>query len=199
MRGQGIFIFMLAVLAAAPARADDAETLRRMIEQSGATVSAPKAASDEPLRLSPDSATVLHLPEDAASVIVTNPAHASVVLDSPRVLIVMPRAPGATSFTVLSSGGKTILERQVVVASTAKPKYVRVRRSCTPGDAACVANAYYYCPDGCYEVTPVTGESQGAAPPAPGGGGAAPSVLDQQEPAPEPPLVNGEPTRPVTP
>jgi hypothetical protein len=60
----------------------------------------------------------------------------------------------------------------VIVSGTVKPQYVRIRRACGPTDAGCAASSYYYCPDGCYEVTPVGGE-QGSvqAPPVVGGKG----------------------------
>jgi hypothetical protein len=113
------------------------------------------------IRITPDRTKLVRLRQDAASVIVTNPAHASVLLDSPRLLVVMPRLPGTTSFTVLNARGDVIMERTVIVASTAQPKYVRVRRICGSGDSGCVPSAYFYCPDGCYEVMTVPpGETQ---------------------------------------
>ena len=121
------------------------------------------AAADDGgiIRTTPDKTKLVHLDQDAASVIVTNPANVSVVLDSPRLLVVMPRAPGATSFTVLDSKGGVIMEKTVIVAMSAQPKYVRVRRACASGDSSCVPTAYFYCPDGCYEVLPVPGDSGG--------------------------------------
>lgn len=109
---------------------------------------------DDIIRLTPDNARFLRLSEDAASVVVTNPFHASVMLDSPRLLIIMPRTPGTTSFAVLNKTGSVIAEKKIVV-SAIKSKYVRIRRMCPPGDAACVPASYFYCPDGCYEIAPV--------------------------------------------
>lgn len=107
---------------------------------------------NEAVRISPGKSEIIHLEQDAASIIVSNPAHAAIMLDSPRVLIVLPRAPGATSFTVLDSSGKTIMEKKVIVSNGREP-YVRVRKICTGGDPACAPSSYYYCPDGCYEVS----------------------------------------------
>lgn len=114
------------------------------------------AEDDTIIRITPDKTKIVRLKEDAASVIVTNPAHVSVLLDSPRLLVVMPRVPGSTSFTVLNAKGQIILERTVIVSGLAKQKYVRIRRMCdNGGTGGCVPTAYFYCPDGCYEVLTV--------------------------------------------
>ena len=113
------------------------------------------SVDDDVIRITPDKTKIVHLSQDAASVIVTNPANLSVLLDSPRLLIVMPRTPGTTSFTVLNNKGQTIAEKTVIVAAAAKAKYVRIRRVCDNAGAGCVPTAYFYCPDGCYEVMTV--------------------------------------------
>lgn len=141
---------------------------------SGMKTPAPAATDDgRTIRLTPDKTKILHLDQDAASVVVANPAHASVLMDSPRLLVIMPREPGTTSFTVLDAAGAAIMERSVIVTAT-EPKYVRVRRMCD-GQQGCEASSYFYCPDGCYEVTPVPGDTAqtdvpaiaATAPPAP--------------------------------
>jgi hypothetical protein len=150
--------------------ADGTAELQRLIGQKGdsPTLSSSSgvlsAAPDDAIRLTPDRTRILRLDQDAASVIVTNPAHASVVMDNPRLLVVMPREPGTTSFTVLDREGKTILERNVIVTG-AQQKYVRVRRMCAEGDSSCTSSAYYYCPDGCYEVRPVVDDGGSNIPP----------------------------------
>ncbi len=121
---------------------------------------------DGPIRITPDQTKIVRLDQDAASVVVTNPDHASVILDSPRLLVVRPRQPGTTSCTVLNAKGDTIMEKTVIVASQARSKYVRVRRVCASQDSACVPVAYFYCPDGCYEVTPVAPGGEGQPVPA---------------------------------
>jgi len=126
---------------------------------------------DAPLRLTPDRAQTLQLDQDAVSVVVTNPAHASVLLDTPRTLVIMPRTPGSTSFTVLDGKGGIVLQKTVIVATAAEANYVRIRRMCSPNDNTCVPAAYYYCPDGCYEVQPVQPvQGEVNLPPATGGG-----------------------------
>jgi hypothetical protein len=135
-----------------------------------ATIKGDDDASNS-IRLTPDASKIIHLDDDAVSVIVANPDHASVVLDSPRLLVVMPRQPGTTLFTVLNAKGDTILEKNVIVSGTVKSQYVRIRRACGAGDSGCAASSYYYCPDGCYEVTPVGEQGSVQAPPVVGGRG----------------------------
>ncbi|MEZ0223135.1 MAG: pilus assembly protein N-terminal domain-containing protein [Alphaproteobacteria bacterium] len=135
--------------------------------------------ADAPLRLTPDRAQTLQLDKDAVSVIVTNPVHASVLLDTPRTLVIMPRTPGSTSFTVLDGKGGIVLQKTVIVAASAEANYVRIRRMCAPNDNTCTPAAYYYCPDGCYEVQPVqplAGEVN--MPPPTGGGRSSSGAVD---------------------
>ena len=137
-----------------------------------------KISQTTDIRLTPDKSEIVRLESDAASVIVTNPEHAVVQLESPRLLLVMPRQPGTTAFTVLDKNGKVVMQRNIIV-SAAQPRYVRVRRVCGQQDQNCVPSAYYYCPDGCYEVNPVAGD--GATPEAPVIQGNAP-VINAQTP-----------------
>lgn len=131
-------------------------------------------AENAPLRLTSNKNELIRLNEDAASVIVNNPDHATVLLDSARLLIISPRTPGTTSFTVLNAAGQVILQKDIIVSNAnAAKKYVRVRRICNGQDASCVPAAYYYCPDGCYEVTPVAPGSSGTVPAPVGGTGSA--------------------------
>jgi hypothetical protein len=169
-----------AVLAASPARAGGMpEPITDSSAGPSSAVSAAAQTDDGIIRLTPDKTRLLHIDQDAASVVVTNPAHAAVLLDSPRTLLLMPRAPGTTAFTVLDAKGKVILERNIVVTGAEQKKnYVRIRRSCggQSGGGDCTPSAYYYCPDGCYEVTPVEGDQQTNVPPL----AAAPLTLPQE-------------------
>jgi len=158
--------------------ADGVEQMSRLLKAGDSATAATAAQKTtapkgDPLaiRLTPDRTKILRLRENAASVIVANPAHAAVTLDSPRLLILMPREPGTTSFTVLNAAGKVLLERNIIV-SGAQPQYVRVRRVCG-GDNACQTSNYYYCPDGCFEVTPVVHEGNANIPEVQGAGTAA--------------------------
>lgn len=194
---------LLACTASVPAWADGVNTPGAASKdaQNSAPASSedPSIIDDGIIRLTPDNTKVVRLDQDAVSVVVANPVHASVVLDSPRLLIVMPREPGTTSFTVLNEKGDTILERTVIVTSTAKKKYVRVRRSCDASDSTCVKDSYFFCPDGCYEVIPtqspnspaptpeIPGNSTGAytvSPPTEAGGG---PIVNGQLPPAQPP------------
>lgn len=104
------------------------------------------------LRVSPGKSLTVELYQDAASVVVANPTHASVFLDNPRLLVIIPRAPGATGFTVLDSSGKTIMSKQIIVGED-DASYVRVTRICSANaGAVCVPLSMYYCPDNCVSV-----------------------------------------------
>lgn len=105
------------------------------------------------LRLTPDKSELIRLNKEAVSVIVGNPAHLSVLLDTPEVVVLIPRAPGATHFSVLDRNSNVIMQRHVIVASP-KQDYIRVRRSCVNADqgSGCNATSVYFCPDMCHEV-----------------------------------------------
>lgn len=113
------------------------------------TPASPKAA--DMLRLSTGQSETITLKEDAASVIVANPSHATVFLDNARTLVVVPRAAGATNFKVLNSKGETILSQPILVNNTDNKEYIRVTRICG-GTANCQASTTYYCPDNCVPV-----------------------------------------------
>ncbi len=110
------------------------------------------------LRLVPGKSQTISLSRDAASVIVSNPTNASVFLDNSRLLVVVPRAPGATGFTVLDREGKEILNQQIVVDQADDPTYVRVTRICGAAMAGslsnnCIPSSLYFCPDNCVPVS----------------------------------------------
>ena len=103
------------------------------------------------LNLTPDKSEMIRLSEKAASVVVGNPNHISVLLDTPDTIIVVPRMQGASHFTVIGENGKVIMQRHVIVGAPADD-YVRIRRSCNNGDANCQQTSVYYCPNTCHEV-----------------------------------------------
>ncbi len=164
----------LVVALSAIAHADDSST-NLLGKFFGQTETAPdKPALEQPtnadeigdiIRLTSDKNMLLRLSQDAASVIVNNPTQLAVMLDSPRLMILMPRTPGATSLTVLDAKGQIILRKSVII-SNVQTQYVRIRRMCS-GDPDCRPSAYYYCPDGCYEISPTAPGSSGAIPPPP--------------------------------
>ena len=109
--------------------------------------------TDPMIRVSPDKSELVRLDRDAISVVVGNPSHLSVLLDTSRLLVLIPKAPGATYFTALDANGDVIMQRHVVVGSP-KKNYVRVRRSCANAarGTTCNATSVYYCPDTCHEI-----------------------------------------------
>jgi len=133
-------------------------------------------ANNKIIRLTPNESHILHLNRNAASVIVANPAHAGVFLDTPRVLVIVPGTPGATSFTVLDVEGNEIMRRDVII-SERQNKYVRIQRICA-GSGGCVPSSVYFCPDGCHQVS-TTGRDSGSvnvsARPGPAPSGPPPS------------------------
>ncbi len=111
------------------------------------------------LNLSPDKSELVRLDRDAHSVIIGNPNHVTVMLDTPRLAVVIPRSSGATYFTILDKDGKVVMQRHVVVAAP-KKDYVRIRRSCgnVPDGTACQPTSVYFCPDMCHEIGTNGGE-----------------------------------------
>lgn len=105
------------------------------------------------LEVSPDGPRIVALQEDAASVIVGNPAHATVVLDNPRLLIVTAGIPGMTRLTVLGRTGKVIMSENVI-SNGATAGMVRVRNACINGGEGCRPTRMFYCEQGepCHNV-----------------------------------------------
>ena len=121
------------------------------------------SATHETINLTPDKSELINLEEKAGSIIIGNPAHINVIADSSHTLIVVPRMPGASHFTVLGRNGQILMQRHVIVASP-KENYIRVKRICTDdaGDG-CQDTSVFYCPDMCHEIAtnpPQDGTSQ---------------------------------------
>lgn len=134
------------------------------------------------LRLTPDKSTLVRLPHDIKTVFVGNPAHLSVLAESPDLLVLVGKAPGATYFTALDGDGNVVMQRHVIVASP-KEGYVRIRRSCINagggedsggGGGECQSTSVYYCPDMCHEVIIPAAEETGGADAASGTTGDVP-------------------------
>jgi len=119
-----------------------------------------------PLRLTPDKSEIVRLEEDAISVIVGNPDHLGILMDDSRLLILVPRQPGATYLTVLNQAGQVIMQRHVLV-SVANQNYIRIRRSCggAAGNAACEDTTVYYCDGMCHETAIVENNGTSVVPP----------------------------------
>ncbi|MGQ0526931.1 MAG: pilus assembly protein N-terminal domain-containing protein [Alphaproteobacteria bacterium] len=111
-----------------------------------------ESVTHPPLKLTPDKSELVRLDGEAASVILGNPNHLSILADTSRTLILVPRAPGATYFTVLDNKGGVLMQRHVIVAAPHE-KYVRIRRSCNGESGSnCQSTQVYYCPDMCHEI-----------------------------------------------
>jgi hypothetical protein len=185
-----VICFSLSALA----DGTDNDVLKKLLGATGGKATIKPVENNDPLRLTTNKDRLIRLDQDAASVIVNNPAHLVVMLDSPRLMILMPRQPGATSFTVLDGEGKVVLHKEVVVTNV-QPDYVRIRRICSfSTDGTCAPSSYFYCPDGCYEVTSV-GDADNSNVPAPsaapsaaspanagGGGNGGPPLAPPQQP-----------------
>lgn len=115
-----------------------------------------------PLTLSPDKSEIIRLDRSAARVILGNDSHLNIFIDAPNRIVLVPRSPGATHFTVLSENGDVIMERHAIVASP-KENYIRIRRSCSmSSDDNCQETQVYFCPDLCHAIAPPREETESA-------------------------------------
>ena len=149
-------IALCALLFAGPAHAQDSNPGVDILPAKSVTDGSLYVNLNEdthpPLRLTPDKSELVRLDKDAGTVIVGNPEHLSVMADSARTLVLVPRAAGATYVTILDLHGEVLMQRHVIVASP-KEKYVRIRRSCANSESAnCRATQVYFCPDMCHEI-----------------------------------------------
>lgn len=159
-------ISLLSVPASAQTTAKQpaADLMPPVSGQSAASLPKLDAETHPVLNLSPDKSELVPLDREAHSVVVGNSAHVAVLLDSPKLAVVVPRTAGATYFTVLDKNGDIVMQRHVVVAAP-KKNYVRVRRSC--GNAAdgqdCKPTSVYFCPDMCHEIGTASGDGANAS------------------------------------
>lgn len=136
-----------------------------------------------PVRLTPDKSELIKLSADVTTIVVGNPAHLSVLAESARTLVLVPKMPGATHFTVLDSNGNVIMQRHAIVASP-KKQYVRVRKSCAKStDDNCQGTQVFYCPDMCHEIALNDGEDAKPAAAAASSGAAAGGNAPSSPPA----------------
>lgn len=157
-----MFILVLALslaLPVLPALAEEAVKIPAVDEA--------LLADDAPFILSQDTPTIVNLPADAGSVLVGNPEHAQAVVENPRLVMLMPRRPGATSLTVLDTKGKLIMSRKVLVGGTTKTGTLRINRVCKPNDGSCNPTKVYNCAGRCYETIMPSVRDAGTLPPQP--------------------------------
>jgi hypothetical protein len=113
------------------------------------------------MHLTPDKSDLVRLEAEAASIIIGNPAHLSILAENSKTLVLVPKMPGATYFSVLDDKGDVVMQRHVIVASP-KEKYVRIRKSCaSAGSGDCMPTQVYYCPDMCHEIN-IAGPDSGS-------------------------------------
>ena len=123
-----------------------------MVGADGVPYVEPVGETHPTLNLTPDKSIIVRLDRPAASVLVGNDAHVNVMIDTPTTLVVIPRMPGASYFTVLDQERRILMKRHVIVGSAGQ--YVRVRRSCgSNSSSACQHTSTFYCPEGmCHPI-----------------------------------------------
>lgn len=114
-----------------------------------------KDITDPPLHLTPDKSELIKFEQDIGMVVVGNPAHANVLADTTRTLVVIPRLPGATYFTVLNNKGEILMQRHILIAGP-EENYVRIKKTCAGDDDNCQTTSVFYCPDTCHTVRVMT-------------------------------------------
>lgn len=99
------------------------------------------------LDISPDSPRIVHLSEDASSVIVGNPEHASVAMDNPRLLLITAKRPGMTGLTVLGKNGQVILQENLIINGPTQ-NFIRIKNACINGGDGCQPTRMFHCEKG---------------------------------------------------
>ncbi|MCB1651811.1 MAG: pilus assembly protein N-terminal domain-containing protein [Alphaproteobacteria bacterium] len=128
-------------------------------QDSGYTIN-PDEITHPAIKMTPDASVIIPLDREAASIIIGNPNHLSILADSSKRLVLVPKLPGATEFTILDKDGKVIMQRHAIIASP-KQQYVRVRRACASVEKGeCEETSVFYCPDTCHKVILPTGEEK---------------------------------------
>lgn len=118
----------------------------------------PSKITAPPIHLTPDKSEILRLKTEAGSIVVGNPAHLSILADTTKTLVLVPKAPGATHFSVLDKKGRLIMQRHVIIAGP-QEHYIRIKKTCTEDADGCQATSVYYCPDVCHEILPQSTEN----------------------------------------
>ncbi|MCB9990828.1 MAG: pilus assembly protein N-terminal domain-containing protein [Rhodospirillales bacterium] len=152
----------VAGFSLSPAHAQDSSAPQDLMPpQATVSVDATFSPSEEthpPLRLTPDKSEILEVNRNVNRVIIGNDVHMNILMDSSRRMVVIPRMPGATYFTLLDENGKIIMQRYAIVANP-KEKYLRIREPCT-GTGDCMPIRMFYCPGMCHEIAIVGEDGQ---------------------------------------
>jgi len=110
----------------------------------------PGEETHPPLRLTPDRSEILTMDENVGRVVIGNETHLNILMDTTKRLVIVPRIPGATYFTILGENGKILMQRYAIIAAP-EEKYVRIRQPCQ-GEDRCMPIRMFYCPDMCHEI-----------------------------------------------
>ena len=98
--------------------------------------SARAAFAAEVVDVTVDMGTLLRLDTNAKVVLVAEPGIADAVIESPRLIFILGRRPGATNLYVLDAAGREIMKADVVVHAD-KPGHVSVQRSDREATLSC--------------------------------------------------------------
>jgi len=96
------------------------------------------AAAEEPIVVPVDQASIMKLPDRAATVVVGNPLIADLSIQPGGLAVVTGKSYGATNFIVMDHSGAVLLEKTVEVKEPIDPTvvvyrgYTRQTYSCTP-------------------------------------------------------------------
>jgi Flp pilus assembly secretin CpaC len=88
---------------------------------------AAKAVAEAPIVVSVDQATIMKLPERAATVVVGNPLIADLAIQPGGIAVVTGKGYGATNFIVMDHTGAVLLEKVVEVREPTDPIVVVYR------------------------------------------------------------------------
>jgi Flp pilus assembly secretin CpaC len=111
----------------------------------------PAQTTHAPIRLTPDKSEIIKLETEAGSIIIGNPAHLSVLADTSKTLVLVPKAVGATHLSVMDKQGNILMQRHVIIAGPTTD-YIRIKKTCASDAKGCEQTSVYYCPDTCHEI-----------------------------------------------
>lgn len=132
-------------------------------------------ARAETVHVSMAGPQLLALNEDAASVIVGNPAHVAVVMDTPRTMMIVPKAPGMTRVIAIGRNGNVLFNEAVIVGGP-EEDFIRIQNACINGGDTCQQFQTYYCEPGerCHNVGMIRPAASGGGGNSGSGAGAPP-------------------------
>lgn len=149
------------------------------ITHAKADTAMPADVTHDVFYLTPDRSEIINLEKKAGSIIIGNPAHLNIIADSSSRLVVVPRAPGATHFTILAQNGDILMQRHAIIAGP-KQDYIKIKRTCMGDD--CQPSSVFYCPGMCHEIQPNMQEQASSGGSASGGGGSSSNANDNSAP-----------------